>query len=953
MPFSQILNHREAFHELVLKRQIGLLRATGLKLFSHFGVLPSGEILGDGGLDSFLSEQMFDEEFEFTVADASSVGASTLRCSLGRNEFRPFGISKPANLATFSPDKRVMRKMNTFNLGDHLQQVGDFDTNYLQEKSQMSSKASLPRGDQESSFILFAGEDGPECSPFKMRGFEEQGKFTLTTTTQSNRSIPNSSQQKGVSPAKKDQRFLGGLNRIEKQPSVIKEEDPVDSISAHHSSNGAASKPQGSAYDPHVTSEMSKRSNSKTDPPPFAVTTTLQQISKATEAKLFSDQSIKVNSKHSQTHDVCLNPTLVEESLQQHFDSLANNDSAMNHSSIPHIRLSNNTMSDSSRMAIKHDESIVNCAELDRAEGIEMVLGYQTNLEPEAGPDTPIAQGEGRTPGGDLETFSRFRSEKLPLNPQSYFEKQRSTENPESSERLSKHPVPLFEVKVGYNRYIQSEIDEIENKIQLYKQREKQLDETLHANHISQLAQRSPDQVQSELVFELDDSKPSESTVQHRKDEHRKHEHRKPLPVIPKAEEFNLLFGSMYSSKEAEKKKPKEPRSEPLKLVQNPTVKFSPITSQVQLQTPVSKIEKITNELRNSIKRHSLNKTSLPVSEFLKEEKSERVNLNNLSKIQPVKQFDLDLGKQALQSHYKNSASKPPSPSSYQANTKKSANSTKTSDFYKLSMQFGKHHGTPTNIIDKAQDFLLKNAVIASKLENSSVSHVAKNISLEPPRVLVSNLIKSSHEIEVKRLHPKQSETAKEEVPGARLIPREDRKVQPKSKTVYRRENRSSQDKTNSQVFLYSSVNNPLKKQTKESKLTQSTHVNNSTITSKLLKSAIDLQTEKPGFGVDFSVAKRSRQSVEPETPPHLQKLTQPLANKLATSVAGNQKHFQASKPNFSSALAHELQKTLHSTVPGVSEKVLQAVHKKYTANQAIKKSSVDYSALAKKQQKQ
>lgn len=946
MPFGQILNHREAFHELVLKRQNDLLHASGLKLFSHFGVLPSGEILSDGGLDNFLSEQMFDEEFEFTVADASSVGASTLRCSLGKGEFRPFGIGKPINLETAAPDKRVMRKMNTFNLGDHLQQVVDFDPNFPQEKSHISSKASLPKGDQENSMSLFAAEDGPECSPFKMRGFEEQGMFTGTTTTQSNRSIPNSSHQNRLSPAKKDIRFLG-VNRIEKQPSVIKEEDPVDSVSAHHSSNGAASKPQGSAHEPHVTSELSKKSNSKTDPQSGAVITSLNQIGKVAEAKLFSDQSIRVKSKQSQTHDACPNPTLVEESQQQHCDSLANNDSGMNHSSIPHIRLSNNTMSDSSRLAIKHDESVVNCADLDRAEGIEMVLGYHTNLEPEAGPDTPIAGGEGISPGGDLDTFSRFRSEKIPPNPQSYFEKQRSTENPEYCDRTSKHPVPLFEAKVGYNKHIQSEIDEIENKIQLYRQREKQLDEALRTNHLSLVALRCPDQVQSELVFEPDNSKPSESTAQHRKDEQRRL-----LPTILKTEEFNLLFGSMNSSKDVESKRLREPRSEPVKMVQQTPVRFSPTSSQEQPQTPQSKIEKITNELRNSIKRHSLNKTTLPVSEFQKEEKSERVNLNNLTKIQPMKQFDL--GKQALQNHYKTSASvsKPPSPSNHQANSKKSANSSKTSDFYKLSLHFGKHHGTPTNKIEKTQDFSLKTA-IASKLEHISVSHVPKNISFEPAKALVSHLIKSSHEIEVKRLHPQQSVTAKGEAPGAKPVSKEGRKVETKSKTVYRRESPTSDVRANSHVFLYSSANNPLKKLAKESKLAHSTQANNSTITSKLLKSAIDLRTEKPGFGVDFTAAKRSRQSVEPETPPHLQRSAQPLANKVATSVVGKQKPVQASKATFTSALTQELCRSLQSTVPGVSDKMLQAVQKKYTANQAVKKASVDYSAPTKKQQKQ
>jgi len=918
----------------VLRRQNELLRVTGLKLFSHFGVLPSGEILNDAGLDNFLSEQMFEEEFEFTVAEASSVGTSTLRCSLNRGEFRPFGIGKPIHLDTAASDKRVMRKMNTFNLGDNLHQVADFDPNFQNEKSQISSKASLPKGDQENSLSLFAQDDLPDNSPFKMRGFEDQGLFTGTTTTRSNRSIPNSSHQNRPSPNKKDLRFMG-FNKIEKQPSVIKEEDPVDSMSAHHSSNGAPSKPQGSHHEPQLASELSKKSNSKTEPQTAgAVITNLNQIGKVSESRLFSDQSIKVKSKQSQTNDACPQPTVLEESQQQYIDSMANNDSDMNHSSIPHIRLSN-TISDSSRLAIKHDESIVNCAELDRAEGIEMVLGYQTNLEPEAGPDTPIA-GETNLQGvSDLENFSRFRSEKYPLNPQSYFEKQRSTEHPEQSDRLAKDPIGLFEAKTGFNRHIQSEIDEIENKIQLYKQREKQLDESLKVNHLSLVALRSPDQVQSEFVLENAHSKHPELLLQH------KDEPRRPLPTILKTDEFNLLFGSMQSKDLEARKSHEAAEARQSPRVNKSATKFSVSSSQAQPQTPLSKIERITNELRNSIKRHSLNKTTFPSSEPLKEERSERVNLNNLTKIQPVKHFEVSR-QAALQGPSKTSASKPPTPSNLQAHTKKSANSTHTSDFFKLSSQFGKHLGTPTKKKEKTQDFSLKTA-IASKLENTTVSHVSKHLSFEPAKALVSKLIKSSHEIEVKRPNLQQPVPGPAEAQDARPAAKEDRSFQPKSKTVHRRDTLPSEEKTNSHVFLYSSANNPLKKHLKDPKLAQSTH--NSSITSKLLKSAIDLRTEKAAFAIDFAAAKRSRQSVEPESP-------QPHTSKLASTVARKQRLAQASKANFSSALTHELSKTLHSTVPGVSDKMLQAVQKKYTANQP-KKASIDYTAPIKRLPKQ
>ena len=943
IPFGQILNHKEAFFELVLKRQNALLRATGLKLFSHFGVLPSGEILSDGGLDNYLSEQMFDEEFEFTMADASSVGASTLRCSLGKGEFRPFGIGKPVYLESAAPVHRVMRKMNTFNLGDHLQQVVDFGPNFPEEKSHISSKASLPKGDQENSMSLFAQEDGQDCSPFRMRGFEEQGLFTGTTATQSNRSIPNSSNPNRLSPNKKELRFLG-INKIEKQPSVIKEEDPVDSQSAHQSSNGGAgTKPHGSSHEPQFTSEASKRSNSKTEQlASGGVITDLHQIGKVSEAKLFSDQSIRLKSKNSQTNEACRNPTVEEESQQKHFDSLANNDSEMNHSSIPHIRLSN-TMSDSSRFAIKHDESVVNCADLDQAEGIELVLGCQMHLEPEAGADTPVA-GDGAHPDGDyLENFSRFRSEKTPQNPQSHFEKQRSTENPEQSDRLAKNSKPLFESRVGFNRHIQSEIDEIESKIQLYKLREKQLDETLKANQLSAVALRSPDHVESEWLLDSGGPKPSEFGAPNRRDDQRR-----PLPTILKTEDFNLIFGSMHSRDTAEARDSQDPNSTARQKPQDPSPKPLQTAANPLLQTPLSKIERITTELRNSIKRHSLNKTATFNSDILKTEKSERVNLNNLTKIQPPKHLE---PKQATQSHSKTEDSKPQSPANLQAHTKKSANSSKAPDFFKPSSHPGKLTSTPTSKKAKPQEIFLKSA-IAFKLENSSTSHVPKHTPFVPARALASNLIKSSHEIEVKKFNPQQSVPEAEEAREARQCTRDRKKLEPKSKTVFRRENSSSEQKTSSQVFLYSSVNNPLKKLAKDLKLTQSSHHNNSSITSKLLKSAIDLKTEKASVGIDFTAAKRSRQSVEPDSPANLHKSTQPAPHKLASSVAGIHKPALPNKATFTSALTHELSRTLQSTVPGVSEKMLQAVHKKYTANQIIKKASADYTASTKRPHK-
>ena len=77
VPFNQILNFKEGLNE-VIKKQNFLVETAKLKPESYFSVLPSGNILNDIDFDDYFSHVLFEEEFEHTLWDRSSVG-STIR----------------------------------------------------------------------------------------------------------------------------------------------------------------------------------------------------------------------------------------------------------------------------------------------------------------------------------------------------------------------------------------------------------------------------------------------------------------------------------------------------------------------------------------------------------------------------------------------------------------------------------------------------------------------------------------------------------------------------------------------------------------------------------------------------------------------------------------------------------------------------------------------------------
>lgn len=183
MPFMQVLNYSDAFHEQVYHKQVDLVKNHKLKAESYFSVLPSGDIISDADLDMFLCDQMFEEEFEYTVADQSSV-APSLRFSIGKTDSRSFSLNKWSN----KPNKGAaskFRKLASFNLGEsNMHQVEDAirskegSSKYI-DMSHISHNNSLQHQDSFLSSSPLDDEMLVSPSPMKSSIIKQDGLFIV------------------------------------------------------------------------------------------------------------------------------------------------------------------------------------------------------------------------------------------------------------------------------------------------------------------------------------------------------------------------------------------------------------------------------------------------------------------------------------------------------------------------------------------------------------------------------------------------------------------------------------------------------------------------------------------------------------------------------------------------------------------------------------------------------
>src|SRR3990167_3179903 len=158
-----MLDHKEAFNTLQFKKQADLVKVGKLRPESYYSVLPSGDIVSDPEFDIFLCDEFFGEEFEFTVADQSSVGGTPLRCSIGKKASRN-PVMAQMNTAHFKPK---YHRTSTLNIGDKLFSVpAGYEFYQQQSNGNASSDARQRRhlnpscdGDSRSMRKLSAGSE--------------------------------------------------------------------------------------------------------------------------------------------------------------------------------------------------------------------------------------------------------------------------------------------------------------------------------------------------------------------------------------------------------------------------------------------------------------------------------------------------------------------------------------------------------------------------------------------------------------------------------------------------------------------------------------------------------------------------------------------------------------------------------------------------------------------------
>ena len=146
LPLYQVLDYSDVFRDTIFKRQFDLEKTTSIKPLSYFNTLPSGDIISDADCDTFLCDQMFQEEFDFTVADDMSVSrATTLMNTIGKSgnlNIKFLNMNKvPAQVTP------KLKKLNTFHMGDKESipcSTGDhYSNDGMCRNSGKSSRASL------------------------------------------------------------------------------------------------------------------------------------------------------------------------------------------------------------------------------------------------------------------------------------------------------------------------------------------------------------------------------------------------------------------------------------------------------------------------------------------------------------------------------------------------------------------------------------------------------------------------------------------------------------------------------------------------------------------------------------------------------------------------------------------------------------------------------------------
>lgn len=421
---------------------------------------------------------MFEEEFEFTAAEFSSVGASTLRCSLGKGDLRHFGVGSPNAIKKPLVIHR-MKKMATFNVGDNLHST-QIDTSHNGEESGIASRTSVVRGENDNSFIFNANDDLLALvSPAKPQGstFADTNSSFLTIKESNNRNFNR------ASPTRKTR--LETLNKYENPPSVIKEEDPIDAISIQNSHSGYK-KPEQSVHGQGINLELITKSNQKKylTQKSIEVTKKEKEIGgshiefRESNTPRMTVDSGKPKSKADLATGKEDNTKIIHE---------ANNDSFVFPTSIhPKSEISNvqktvSHDSNNSHFAIKEDNSTLGLGEnMSIHNKIELKFDDNVSLDSEG--ITPMNKmREGGEDGLKNEKNETKTNSVQFVHQNSYLERQKSTQDTTNMDKpVHKQSGSIYHSKNSKNSPNEYEIITLQEKIKFYKQKNTELDQAIN-----------------------------------------------------------------------------------------------------------------------------------------------------------------------------------------------------------------------------------------------------------------------------------------------------------------------------------------------------------------------------------------------------------------------------------------------------------------------------------------
>lgn len=242
VPFLQILDYKEAFHDELFKKQFSLVKGSRIHPLSYFSTLPSGDLVSDADFDMFLSDQMFQEEFEFTVADDMSVAfTNNFRLSPSQNPATRFNFSKSKSIEVNFQSK--LRKLNTFHLGE---KPGDSSGNVkllempdpfeIPQESGLASRTSISGQDiNKNGFSSLRMIHDGQCTP----DHHENGRESPSSPATLRKYAANDHQDGSSSPLNERRSKLESsvLKMCQQSNKFLIIEENVDAESANMSSN--------------------------------------------------------------------------------------------------------------------------------------------------------------------------------------------------------------------------------------------------------------------------------------------------------------------------------------------------------------------------------------------------------------------------------------------------------------------------------------------------------------------------------------------------------------------------------------------------------------------------------------------------------------------------------------------------------------------------------------------